>query len=91
MASCRGLCRARLDDALLSQANTAAALILEEMEEMHGDGPGRRIRVIAEMRPARQHGMRSCGETLLRPQAPVRPREFERQRHKAAAAGSRTS
>ncbi|HUI77187.1 MAG TPA: heavy metal sensor histidine kinase [Bryobacteraceae bacterium] len=41
----------RLDEALVTQANTAAALMREEMEEMHGDSQAAANGVIAEMQP----------------------------------------
>ena len=41
----------RLDEALATQANTAAALMREEWEEMHNDAQAAASGVIAEMRP----------------------------------------
>jgi heavy metal sensor kinase len=39
----------RMDETLLSQATTAAALMREELEEMHGDGPRAAADVLSEI------------------------------------------
>lgn len=41
----------RLDETLASQAGTAAALLAEELEEMHGDAPNAAEDVLSEMKP----------------------------------------
>jgi heavy metal sensor kinase len=41
----------RLDQSLASQANTATALMQEELDEMHGDAPRAANDVLSEMRP----------------------------------------
>jgi two-component system, OmpR family, sensor kinase len=42
----------RLDASLTAQASTAAKLLAEELEEMHGDAVGAAADVLAEMQPA---------------------------------------
>src|SRR5579871_2577585 len=44
----------RLDAGLTVQAGTAAKLLAEELEEMHGDAGGAAADVLAEMQPAGQ-------------------------------------
>lgn len=61
----------RLDDALLTQANTAAALIREELEEMHGDAQAAASGVIAEMQPRGNVIAILQDKTLLASSAPV--------------------
>lgn len=40
-----------LDEGITSEAQTAAALMLEELDEMHGDGPRAASDVLSEMQP----------------------------------------
>jgi heavy metal sensor kinase len=44
----------RLDEALVSQAGTAAKLLQEELEEMHGDAEGAATDVLSELQPSGQ-------------------------------------
>ena len=50
----------RLEEALLTQANTAAALMREELEEMHGDAQAAASGVLPKCNPAAASS-RSCG------------------------------
>src|SRR5579872_2355207 len=45
---------ARLDEKLISQAGTAAKLLQEELEEMHGDAAGAAADVLSELQPSGQ-------------------------------------
>jgi hypothetical protein len=49
-----GSMQRRLDETLASQASTAAKLLAEELEEMHGDGAGAANDVLSELQPAGQ-------------------------------------
>lgn len=49
-----GSMQRRLDETLASQASTAAKLLEEELEEMHGDGAGATNDVLSELQPAGQ-------------------------------------
>jgi heavy metal sensor kinase len=61
----------RLDEALLTQANTAAALMAEELEEMHGDARAAASGVIAEMQPRGSIVAILEDKTVLASSAPV--------------------
>ena len=55
----------RLDASLTMQAGTAAKLLAEELEEMHGDAEGAAADVLAEMQPAGQVIAMLEGEDVL--------------------------
>lgn len=61
----------RLDEALLTQANTATALMREEMEEMRGDAQAAASGVIAEMQPRSSVVVILQDKTMLASSAPV--------------------
>jgi|SRR5579871_2012874 len=64
----------RLDASLTVQAGTAAKLLAEELEEMHGDAEGAAADVLAEMQPAGQViAMVENGEVLAGGTAAQKP------------------
>ncbi|HEV3332307.1 MAG TPA: heavy metal sensor histidine kinase [Bryobacteraceae bacterium] len=68
----------RLDEALLTQANTAAALMREELGEMHGDPQAAASGVIAEMQPRGSIVAVLQDKTILAASGPVRHADLER-------------
>jgi heavy metal sensor kinase len=75
----------RLDEALLTQANTAAALIREELEEMHGDAQAAASGVIAEMQPRSSIVAILQDKTMLASSGPVHKADVEQAAAKVLA------
>ncbi len=72
----------RLDEALLTQANTAAALLAEELEEMHGDAQAAASGVITEMQPRGSIVAILQNKTVLASSAPVPRADLEQAAEK---------
>src|SRR5580704_12904094 len=68
----------RLDEALLTQANTGAALMREELGEMHGDPQAAASGVIAEMQPRGSIVAVLQDKTILAASGPVPNADLER-------------
>jgi len=81
----------RLDEALLTETNTAAALLHEELEEMHGDAQAAAYGVIAEMQPRSSVVAILQDKTMLASSAPVPPVSLKMAAEKVLASGGADS
>ncbi|HEY2013276.1 MAG TPA: hypothetical protein VGH38_07220, partial [Bryobacteraceae bacterium] len=75
----------RLDETLLSQANTTASLFLDEIGEMKGDLPKAASEAVSEMRLRGSTVAVFDGSTMLAASAPVAQPEFAAVAARAAA------